>query len=115
MRRLVVIALAAVALAGCGEDERRAATGSPDDPVSSAPDPAAPAAPAASPKTCKRLSRRLVGMGLPAAHKRAAQKRCAVRVAVQDGEPQALTEDFSPSRINVRVRRGVVTGVEFMG
>jgi hypothetical protein len=34
---------------------------------------------------------------------------------VLDGEPQMLTEDFSPGRINVRVRDDVVTGVAFMG
>jgi hypothetical protein len=110
MRRRVLIVVAAAALAGCGDEERPAG---PDDPVVS--ETVAPGAPAAAPKTCKRLSRRLVGMELPAAHKRAARKRCALRVAVQDGEPQALTEDYSPARINVRVRRGVVTGIEFMG
>jgi hypothetical protein len=36
-------------------------------------------------------------------------------VAVLDGESQALTEDFQPARINVRVEDGVVTGLEFMG
>ena len=116
MRRLAAILLALAALAGCGDEEQPAAPASPDDPVASGPvDPAAPAVPAAPARTCKRLGARLVGMELPAAHKRAARKRCALRVAIQDGTPQALTEDFSPARINVRVRRGVVTGVEFMG
>jgi hypothetical protein len=32
-----------------------------------------------------------------------------------DGEPQVLTEDFQPARINVRVRDNAVARVEFMG
>ena len=109
--------LAAVALAGCGDGEQPAAAPDPDRPVSPQDaDPAAPGAePPASAKACARLGRRLVGEALPDATARAAQRRCPLRVAIRAGVRQALTEDFSPSRINVRVEEGVVTGVEFMG
>ncbi len=118
MRRAAVLLIAAaVALASCGGDEERpAAPAAPDDPVMSTPaEPAAPAGPATSPKACERLGRRLTGVRVPAASDRAARRGCTLRVAVEDGAPLALTEDYSPQRINVRVRDGVVTGVEFMG
>lgn len=116
MRRLAVL-LAVAAFAGCGGDEERpAASAGPDEPGASTPsDPSAPAAPAAPAKACKRLGRRLVGLAMPAASARAERRGCPLRVAVLDGEPQALTEDYAPARINVRVRADVVRRVEFMG
>ena len=88
----------------------------PDEPVSSGPIATdQPAAPVASERACTRLGRRLVGATVEAATARAERRGCPLRVAVLDGEPQALTEDFSPARINVRVRDGVITRVEFMG
>jgi hypothetical protein len=115
MRRLALL-LATAAIAGCGDDPERPAAASPDDPVSSGPiAPDQPAAPAGSKRTCTRLGPRLVGTRMAAAKARAERRGCALRVAVLDGEPQALTEDFSPARINVRVRDDVITRVEFMG
>jgi hypothetical protein len=114
MHRLAVV-LVVAAIAGCGGDEEQpAAPAGPDEPVTSEPG-ASPAAPAAPVKVCKRLGPRLVGMRMPAASERAERRGCPVRVAVLDGEPQALTEDHSPGRINVRVRDDVVRRVEFMG
>ena len=117
MRRAATVVLAVAALAGCGDDAERPAAGSdPDTPVSSGElPPDQPAAPAGSERVCTRLGRRLVGDRITAASARAERRGCALRVAVLDGEPQALTEDFSPARINVRVRDGIVTRVEFMG
>jgi hypothetical protein len=116
MRRFGVVLAAAAALAGCGDDERPAAPADPDAAVSSEPGASGPpAGPVGSPATCGRLGRRLVGTALSAASGRAERRGCPLRVAVLDGEPQALTEDYAPARINVRVRDGVVTRVEFMG
>ena len=95
-RLALVLALACVA---CGEEQQAAA----------------PASEAASPRYCRRLGRHLVGARLVAAEARAAQRGCTLRVAVRDGRALALTEDFQPGRINVRVRSGAVAGVEFMG
>ena len=105
----------ALAVAGCGEEEERQPATSPDDAVTSPVDPAPPAGTPPSRGACRRLGRRTVGAGLEAATQRAERRRCPLRVAVLDGESQALTEDFQPARINVRVDDGVVTGVEFMG
>jgi hypothetical protein len=56
-----------------------------------------------------------VGDPVEAATARAERRGCTLRVAVLDGEPQVLTEDFQPARINVRVVGGLVSAVEFMG
>jgi hypothetical protein len=115
--RWAAVLLALAALGGCGDDaEGPAATADPDQPVSSGQiPPDQPAGPVGSERVCTRLGRRLVGDRIAAATARAERRGCALRVAVLDGEPQALTEDFSPARINVRVRAGLVTRVEFMG
>jgi len=112
-RLALVLALACVA---CGEEQQAAAPAGPDQSVSApAGQDAAPASEPASPRYCRRLGRRLVGARLVAAEARAAQRGCTLRVAVRDGRALALTEDFQPGRINVRVRSGAVAGVEFMG
>ena len=38
-----------------------------------------------------------------------------LRVSTLDGEGQALTEDYSVSRMNVAVEAGVITAIEFIG
>lgn len=114
MRRAVIACCLALAATGCGTEEQEPAA-SPDDPVSAPAEPAPPAATPPSPKACRRLGRRIVGQPLEAAGERADRRRCPLRVAVLDGKSQALTEDFQPARINVRVQDGVVTRVEFMG
>jgi hypothetical protein len=104
--------------AACGDDERASAPGDPDRPVSGPANAGGgdrTGVEPASERTCRRLARRLAGTGLEAARARASARGCTLRVAVRDGRGLALTEDYRPGRINVRVRDGVVTGVEFMG
>jgi hypothetical protein len=116
MRLVVLSCCLALAAAGCGADDEEEPAAPPgDQPVSSPADPAPPAGEPASRKACRRLGRRIVGDPLAAATHRAERRGCTLRVAVLDGEPQALTEEFQPARINVRVRDGVVSVLEFMG
>ena len=106
----------ALALGACGEEQPAAAPGGPDQPVVAPADPAAAPGPEpASARSCRRLGTRLVGSRLDAATALASRRGCTLRVAVRDGRALALTEDFQPARINVRVRAGTVAGVEFMG
>jgi hypothetical protein len=115
MRLAATACCLVLAAAGCGGDDEEPAAPPGDQPVSSPADPAPPAGEPASPRACRRLGRRVVGDPLADARGRAERRGCTLRVADLDGEPQALTEDFQPARINVRVRDGVVAGVEFMG
>jgi hypothetical protein len=57
-------------------------------------------------------TQRLVGLELAQAQELAAGYGCTVRVVVLDGVPQVITEDFSESRVNVRVDAGRVTAVD---
>jgi hypothetical protein len=113
---LLAWCLAILVVAGCGDDEDRPVADDPDQAVSSTPDPSPPPAGEPTPPAeCKRLGRRLVGDPVEAAEARAERRGCVFRVAVVDGEGQALTDDFQPGRINVRVVGGLVSAVEFMG
>lgn len=58
---------------------------------------------------------RLVGRSMPAARKLANRHGCSVRVVKRNGEWLAVTEDFSPSRINVAVREGTVVRIVSIG
>jgi hypothetical protein len=118
--RLACLLVLVPAIAACGDEERVASAPGPgpDEPVSQAapeeppdPDVAAPA----SARACRRLGRRLIGVDQGDAMKHASSRGCTLRIAVQDGRALALTEDYQPARINVRVERGVVARVEFMG
>jgi len=117
MRTACLTVLLALALAACGDERPASPAPDPDTPVSSSGDldTAAPATPVRPAPGCKRLGKALVGVGLEAAQVRADERRCTLRVAELDGEPQMLTEDYSPARINVKVRGGVVRAVAFMG
>ena len=108
--------LLALTVAACGDDERAASPAGPDEPVAqTAPGGVAPALPVAGARSCRRAGRRLVGLDQASAMSLAERRGCTMRIAVQDGVHLALTEDYQPARINVRVRRGVVAGVVFMG
>ncbi|HEU4655878.1 MAG TPA: hypothetical protein VFR97_00050 [Capillimicrobium sp.] len=111
MRRgsVALVVLSVAALAACGAEEPRASTWAPDDPVTAPAQPSAPVA--ADPAACRRVSRRLPGLRVRRAEARAEQAGCAFRVVRRNGTDLPVTEDFSPSRINVAVRSGVVTRV----
>jgi hypothetical protein len=115
MRRVVLASCLALAIAGCGADDEQPAATNPDQPVSSQADPAPPAGEPTPPRACRRLGRQLVGEPVGDAAARAERRGCPFRIAFVDGEGQALTDDFQPARINVRVDDGAVSGVEFMG
>jgi hypothetical protein len=74
--------------------------GQPDQSVPGAAAHRRTAGPSAS---LPRVSRRLPGHSLAAAHAIAAEARCPLRVVIQDGRGLPVTEDFSASRINVGV------------
>jgi hypothetical protein len=112
MRSLLALALT-LALVACGEAEGGGSrpaepVAAPEEPVSA---PARHGATPPAPRACGRLARRLVGRTLKAARSLAEERRCPLRVAIEDGERLALTEDFNPNRINVRVDGGQVTRV----
>lgn len=57
----------------------------------------------------------LVGLPLARAEAEALHRGWTVRVARQDGEDLALTDDYSPTRVNVAVQDDVVTEVVSIG
>jgi hypothetical protein len=114
MLRLACLFALALAIAACGEADEPVSGADPDQPVQAPADtspPGGPAAEPASPARCRRVSRRLVGRQLGAAHSIARKAGCALRVVVEDGRSLPVTEDFSRSRINVRIEDGEVAGV----
>jgi hypothetical protein len=102
--------LVVLLLAACGEAEEPASTPDPDQPVQSTD--VAPAPTPAPPRNCRRTSRRLPGRTLADAQAIADRARCPLRVIEEDGRSLPVTEDFSPDRINVRVRDGRVAEVD---
>lgn len=54
----------------------------------------------------------LVGESVGTAQDRAEEAGCGFRVVIEDGVGLPVTEDFSPSRINVEVRDGEVIRVD---
>lgn len=57
----------------------------------------------------------VVGSTLARAKEAAAEEGCQIRVAVRDGEPLALTQDYRPDRVNVAVEDGEVTEIIDIG
>jgi hypothetical protein len=110
MRLVTALLVLALAVAACGSAEDEPAAADPDQPVE-APARHDTVATPADPAACKRLSRHLAGRSLEAARSQAAEAKCALRVVSLDGEDLAVTDDFSRSRINVRVESGRVAAV----
>jgi hypothetical protein len=103
--------LAGLALAACGGDEPAAAGPAPDpDRAVSAPARRS-TAPPSDPAACRDLSRQLPGRPLAEATDLAQTAGCAIRVVARDGRDLPVTEDYSETRINVRVRAGVIEDV----
>jgi len=121
VRRLLCVALAGAlaggAVAGCGDDEKRA--GGADLTALRCPlvptgeqvggveqyEPAADAFDTAQ----------LVGAPVEDARATAAEHGCDIVVAMQDGEGVAVATDIDPKRIYVYTEDGVVTRIEGVG
>ncbi|MGB8858174.1 MAG: hypothetical protein WCC60_02910 [Ilumatobacteraceae bacterium] len=83
------------------------------DPLPVTPAPAPPTVgPAVDPAAAAEL---LVGLTIEAATMVAAEQGWSLRVSTLDGVPQALTMDFSPSRVDVAVAGGTVVGIDTIG
>ena len=109
MRLATALLVLTLAVAACGSADEPAAAG-PDQPVQ-APARHDAVTPPANPAACKRLSRQLAGRSLEEARSAARKARCALRVVSLDGADLAVTDDFSRSRINIRVESGRVADV----
>lgn len=116
LRRIDSVRRAAVlltlVLAACGEADEPAAPDDPDRPVQAPAQTSEPPAKPANPAVCERLAPRLVGMTLEDAEALTSRKRCTLRVTSRDGLDLPVTDDYSPTRINVRVERGRVREVD---
>jgi hypothetical protein len=89
-----------VGVAACGDD-------APDDPRATVP--------ADGDEAMAFDDELIVGLPVDEAEQVAEDEGFVFRIAVLDGEDQALTMDFVPNRVNVAVDDGIVTGVEFVG
>ena len=61
------------------------------------------------------VAKTLVGLTIDEATKLADGNGWAIRVSTLDGEGQMLTDDYSPTRVNVAVEAGVVVGIDSIG
>jgi hypothetical protein len=112
------MAAAAIAVAGCGDDDKPAAAGTDLTAVKcpleatgkrvGGVDEYKPAADAFDTKE-------LVGKPLDAARDIAADHGCEIVVAMEDGEGLPVATDIDPKRIYVYTEDGVVTQVEGVG
>jgi hypothetical protein len=107
MRRFMPAAM--LLAAGIAVGGAVAAHGSGDRPVDAGSRP---------PHYCPRgdsdgfNANRLIGRRLPQARDLARAHDCTVRVVKRNGEGLIVTEDFSPTRIDVGVWNGRVTGID---
>ena len=118
LRTMCLAILAALAFAACGE-RRRPASAAPDRHAGllrrvepgTAPALPAPRTPASGSGTAWSAP------GAAHRHRNARHSGAAAPCGspTWTASRRSLTEDFSPPRINVRVRDGVIAGVEFMG
>jgi hypothetical protein len=136
----VIVAVLALALGACGDDEDEGTTASPTttaEQTATGPDSVTSTTldPDATDATIPDLPQNddpsavqctgppegvfdataIIGEGIGAATQAAADKGCQIRVVVEDGKPLAVTQDYRPDRVNVAVKDGKVTKVESIG
>jgi hypothetical protein len=61
--------------------------------------------------SCQETANGYVGLSETMAQVRATKERRASRVVAKDGESFPVTDDYSPSRVNLEIRGGVVDKV----
>lgn len=79
------------------------------------PAPAAPARPLVQAGAPEQIGRQLVGMNYADARAAVQELGVALRVTIEDGQPQIVTMDWNPSRINVAVEGEKITSFEGLG
>jgi hypothetical protein len=84
-------------------------------PVDTTPADTTPVTELPAPVDAAEAQTALVGLTVDEATKVAEGNGWTVRVSTLDGEAQMLTDDYSPTRVNVAVTAGVVTGVDSIG
>lgn len=89
--------------------------------VNGALPPVAPAPPAPAPTALvagqepDTIGRSLVGQSVQDAARAVEALGLRVRVTIEDGQPQVVTMDYDPERINVGVEGGSITSFEGLG
>lgn len=73
------------------------------------------AAPAVQPAAAEQVGRQIVGMSVADARAAVDQLGFDMRVSVEDGEPQVVTMDWDPTRINVGTEGEKITSFEGLG
>lgn len=118
MKRAIACACVVAMLSGCGGDSE---PGEPKDVVGPAPETPPRMCPmlgeprAAHDEYLERARRTLVGRALGEAEALADAAGCRLVAAVIDGEPQILTREYDPTRIQAAVRDGEVVRVIAFG
>lgn len=118
---MIALVLAAIVIAGCGDDSDDQVTSTTVAPGGDASVPDLPRNDDPSAVVCTGPPQgtfdatAIVGDPLSTAEEAAESEGCQIRVAVRDGESLALTQDFRPDRVNVAVEDETVTEIVDIG
>jgi hypothetical protein len=116
---VALLALAGVAIAAAGgDDDNTPAKGSNLTALKCPLEPTGKSSggyPEYRPAASAFDTAELIGLGLPDARRKAAQKGCAVTVSVKDGTGQPVPVEVDPKLIYVYTEHGVVTQIEGVG